>query len=272
MDHSLLPSFERPPVVETVLGVQFEEIPDLTNAQIGAFWSQLGDKWPNVCDAPKLEHVFETFGEERAWSRIGPRLKFTQDAGARLQIRNASEDRMIQVQNGRFHYNWLGQTGGEYPRYREVRPEFDQAWTGFTGYLRSIGLPEPNTNQWEVTYINHIPKGPLWDTPADWSKVLSGLLITPTVCDLTAFESLAGQWHFDIVPQRGRLHLQLLHGRPGSSDDEEILRLDLTARGPVGDEPDALGKGLDLGRKAIVSTFKAITSSAAHQNWGIHNG
>ena len=40
----------------------------------------------------------------------------------------------------------------------------------------------------------------------------------------------------------------------------------------MGDEPDALGAGLDLGRKAIVSTFSAITSKAAHENWGIHNG
>ncbi len=67
---------------------------------------------------------------------------------------------MIQVQNGRLHLNWLGR--GQYPRYATIRPEFDQALAAFTAFVADEDLGEIRANQREITYVNQIPKGPLW--------------------------------------------------------------------------------------------------------------
>ncbi len=273
MTSDSLPSFDRPPVIETVLGVQFDSIPKFTNAHLGAFWATFGDDWPYVADAPRLNRVDERFGAEQAWGRL-VELKLTQDPSSRIQIRNKDEDRMVQVQNGRIHYNWLGQQGGAYPRYREVRPAFDEIWERFKEFLRSQSLDEPRPNQWEVTYVNHMPKGTVWNDPSGWGKLLPGLAGPPRSPDVVNLESFGGEWHFEIPPRRGRLHVKVYPGKQSVSDGSEILRMDLTARGPISDESEkgvSLDTGLDLGHKAIVLTFIALTSDAAHDYWGLRN-
>jgi hypothetical protein len=61
------PSYLRPPVVETILGVQFKPLRGLQNAHLGAFWKTLGDEWPTVADAPPLEPQFERFDAGGMW-------------------------------------------------------------------------------------------------------------------------------------------------------------------------------------------------------------
>lgn len=264
--------FERPPVVETVLGVQFDKLPDFRNAHLGAFWKHLGSNWAKPSDAPLLDESFERFGEEQDWQRLQPHLRISQVPASRLQIRNAKENRMVQIQNGRLHYNWLGQGGEEYPHYSGVRPEFDGILAEFQDFVRSEDLGELVPNQWEVTYVNLILKDTVWNEPQDWAQVfvsLPGIGVPPRSVRL---ESCSGAWHFIIPPQRGRLHAQLAHGREGKEGGAELLRLTLTARGPVtqtNQEGMSLGEGLDLGRKTIVETFADITSESAHKYWGL---
>jgi uncharacterized protein (TIGR04255 family) len=269
-----LPWFDRPPVVETILGVQFDPIKGLTNAHLGSFWSQLGSVWPKVQDAPKLEPQVEEFSQEQTWAPLGARLTFSQDLSSRLQIRNQDENRMIQVQNGRFHYNWFAKSNSDYPRYNVVRPEFDLLWRRFLSFLGSENFKTPSLNQWEVTYVNQLPLGTVWNRPADWGRALPGLLGCNPAEEVARFESFGGQWHYEIPPRRGRLHVQIVHGRRADSDAKEIARMDLTARGPIPSDPvdaNALGTGLDLGRETIVRMFVALTSQAAHDFWGIHD-
>ena len=44
------PDYEHPPVVETVIGVQFDSLPELRNAHLGAFWKTVLDtgEWHNL--------------------------------------------------------------------------------------------------------------------------------------------------------------------------------------------------------------------------------
>ena len=58
----LLPKYEKPPVVETVLGLQFNPLSAFTNAHLGAFWQSLGvEAWPTVTDKPPLPRQEERF-------------------------------------------------------------------------------------------------------------------------------------------------------------------------------------------------------------------
>ena len=61
MKEEALPSFKNPPVVETVLGVQFERLAGFTNGHLGAFWKSLPDGWSQVRNANSLDPILERF-------------------------------------------------------------------------------------------------------------------------------------------------------------------------------------------------------------------
>ncbi len=263
-------SFNRPPVIETVLGVQFERLPGLTNAHLGAFWASIKEDWPRITDAPRLDDQFEEFGKRIHWAH-GIKLQVSQQILARVQIKNEAEDRMIQIQNCRLDYNWLGhRKRKEYPRYSKIKPEFEQALKQFRNFITETGMGELVPNQWEITYVNHVPKGTVWETPEEWGKVFRSLPGLAVVPGGTQLEGLGGYWHFEIIPQRGRLHVELKHGYLSSSEHEEVLIMKLTARGPIdsSDDPDAgIDKGLNLGHETIVTSFRDLTSPESHEYW-----
>src|SRR5437588_6071127 len=120
-----LPDYANPPVVEVILGVQFDRLPGLQNAHLGAFWKALNAaEWPRVADAPPLAPQFEKFAESEKWANFAMQVMVTHNLASRVQIKNKDGDRLIQIQNGRVHFNWLGQGGAAYPRYNKVREGF----------------------------------------------------------------------------------------------------------------------------------------------------
>lgn len=270
MNTAGLPDYERPPVVETILGVQFAKIRGLTNAHLGAFWQYLGrEDWPNAIDAPPVPAQFERFEKAPAWAGAGARLTLTQDLAVRIQLRNAQNNRMLQIQNGRLHLNWLGFGGDAYPRYDNVRADFEALWMRFRDFSADLSEGELRPNQWEVTYLNHILRGSVWETPADWGffRHLHGVETT----ELVEPESFSGNWQFAIPNRRGRLHVQWQHAQqPGNA--EELIRLTMTARGPLPSAPSndqTILDGLDLGRDTIVRFFRDSMSEEANQHWGL---
>jgi uncharacterized protein (TIGR04255 family) len=266
----LMPTYERPPVVETVLGVQFEMLPEFKNAHLGAFWKVLEPLgWPTIYDAPPLQLQFERFSEAGAWSKSDIELKVAQTIPSRLQIKNESGDRMIQLQNGRFHFNWLGQAGQPYPRWRQVREEFDKTLKQFLDFVSGEQLGVFQPNQWEVTYLNHIPKGSVWATPGDWA-FFNLLGNGPSMDDVVQTETFGGTWQFIIPDERGRLHVQWQHGM--RAQQEEVVILTLTARGPMPqgmNHQESILQGLDLGHKTIVRCFATIMNDSANEHWGL---
>lgn len=267
-----LPDYERPPVVETILGVQFDRLPRLKNAHLGAFWKLLDrGEWPVVADAVPLPPQFERFDPTSGWARA-IQLQLTQDPASRLQIKNRDGDRMIQVQNGRLHFNWLGKGGGPYPRYERVQSDFAPLLEQFKRFLSDESVGDFRPNQWEVTYVNDIPQGTVWSTPADWG-FFEPLAAVPTIESVAEGESFGGQWHFVIPPQRGRLHIDWEHLKSSQEDKEaaqELIRVTFTSRGPV----DRSGmttvfEGLELGRATIVRSFQRLMSEAANRYWGL---
>src|SRR5436190_21828675 len=101
--------FERPPVVETVMGMHFSPLPGFRNAHLGAFWKSLPVEWTVVVDAAALPQQVEQF--DNGLLSVGFGVMFTAQPDMRMQIRNATGTRMLQVQNGQLHYNWIGQGG-----------------------------------------------------------------------------------------------------------------------------------------------------------------
>lgn len=264
--------FQRPPVIETLLGVQFGPLPKFRNAHLGAFWKRLGPEWTTPTDAPPLAQQFERFEETQGWINPGILLQVASELPNRMQLRNQDANRMVQVQNGHLHYNWLGRHGVEYPRFKNVRPEFNRILEEFRRFVTDEGLGEIKPNQWEVTYVNRIPRGTVWNDPSDWSKLFRSLLLLPTNLSSASLESFGAEWHYEIPPQLGRLHVQIQHGRLPPPEVQEVLTLTLTARGPVemrGNRGLDLEGGLNRGHDVIVQAFKELTSDVAHEYWGL---
>jgi uncharacterized protein (TIGR04255 family) len=269
---SLPVKYERPPVVETILGIQFEPLPKLLNAHLGLFWQDLRGDWPNVREASPLQPQHEQFGDAETWSLPAIGFRAVESVASRMIVTNGASDRLIQIQNGRIHLNWLGQSGAEYPTFPRMFNEFREVVELLQRFLADRELGALRPNQWEVTYLNHIPRGTVWESPSDW-RFFELLGRTAGVPELTDFESFGGEWHFTMQRVLGRLHIQWQHGKSREAPKELVI-LTLTARGPA--MPDDSGlplaaayEGLGAGHDAIVLSFRDLMSDRANEFWGL---
>lgn len=276
MEDNPLPNYKLPPVIETVLGVQFGRIAGFTNGHLGKFWSLLDrDEWPLPVDAPRLPPQHERF-DGGTWAQMGTQISFSQDVSSRLQIKNKDRNRMIQLQSDRFHFNWLGESGEDYPRYEKVRDGFEQAWRQFVDFATQGKPNDCQANQWEVTYVNHIPEGTVWHSPSDWGQFFRLLGPSPAGVAFLDLESFTGEWRYIIPEKRGRLHVEWRRGMKKSEGkpEQSIVSLTFTARGPIQQGADVSAgilAGLDLGHEIIVRSFQRFMSNEANKVWGLDN-
>jgi uncharacterized protein (TIGR04255 family) len=267
-----LPEFNHPPVVETVLGVQFKRLEAFCAAHAGWFWKNcLDESWGTANEAQRMREIFETFGKNRRWHT--PSLEFSKIESSRLQIINDDETRMIQIQDDHFYCNWRRKADGAYPSYKTLLPEFLEKFGLFQDFLRSQNLGVAEPNQWEVTYVNHIFKGTIWSDLEDWKHVFPELPFFGANLPNQRFDSFTGVWQLELGEQQGRLYIDIDRARIGDRKGPEAIVLKFVSRGPIPQDGNAGLQGFfDVGHEAIVRTFDSITSIAAHEQWGKRNG
>lgn len=258
--------WKRPPVIEVVVGVQFDALPALTNGHLGWFWGDMHAEFPNSDDVPPIPPVVEAFGDEVS---IGfPALGFRRAAGdSRLRMTSIDGTKMIQVQNGWLVANWTRKGETEYPGFTGVKSLFDEAMRRFAAFLeeRNLGVLKPNL--WEVTYIDHLPAGTVWDTLADLPGIFPGLF-GDGQCAHGANEAVDSTWAWRLSPHPGRLRLSVQSARTNSEPSQEILLVRSIARGPLGaDNVDSLDAALNFGRSSVVETFMGLASERAKRYW-----
>jgi uncharacterized protein (TIGR04255 family) len=261
-----LPKFDAPPVVEAVLGLQFKAVPNLSAAHIGAFWNTQLRDFPRVEHAHRLDDVFEQFTGERQFKQPGINLS---DASTfpRLQFVSDDEERMIQIQDTRFIFNWRKRVG-DYPSFSELSSHFDSRFRQFADYVRSTGSGELALNQWEMTYVDHIPAGTLWQSPSDWKSIVPSI-DSPTGCKDQVLDTFRCHWALDLSGAcQGKLHIEIRHAKLLAMTGPELLVINTTARGPI---PESL-KGdyrpcFDFAHQHLVRAFDGMTSERAHEFW-----
>jgi uncharacterized protein (TIGR04255 family) len=267
-----LPEFDAPPVIETALSVQFERLQGYSTAMAGWFWKSYlarlpgGEAWTKSVDAGRLEDQFQRFGAEELWVRPGFRMGPVGEP-QRTQIIRDDDERMVQIQDSRLILNWRKKSAA-YPSFETVYGEFRETiLPTFERFVTESGLAPLEPNQWEVAYINHIPRGELWQSPQDWSRVAPGLTF-PQASAGVHNDTFSADWRYVLGENLGRLFVGVRHIKPVEGDDTQILQIQLTARGAV--DPGrglTLARGLELGHESIVRTFAAMTSSEAHRHW-----
>jgi uncharacterized protein (TIGR04255 family) len=274
-----LPDFERPPVVEVVLGVQFTELTAYRTWHAGLLWdSTFRAHFPRCVEQPPLDPLFETFGSQKPARNL---LRIQQMSGPivpRLWFVSHDESDLIQFQSDRFLHNWRRfQQDTRYPRYEPVRERFFEEISDVMSFLNNneIGLLEPN--QCEITYVNHIKLNDGGDPRLDFWRIFTFFgpfqsNTNPDSAHETQLEDGRFAIRFVIFERHNKQPLGRLHivAEPAvETDDTPIVRLSLTARGsPISPTLQGVADFLDVGRESIVRTFAAITTEEMHKIWG----
>src|SRR5579872_6078508 len=162
-----LPVFDRPPVVEAMLGLRFEPVDELNMPYLGLYWESIRKQYPSTeIKAPITEGI-----------PGAPLVEIVSTPKIRCWFIDESSSRLIQVQQDRFYYNWRKMPDSqEYPHYSpDLREKFGSEWVRFSDFLARQELPKPNVLSCEITYINHIERGEGWNDYSDLPKVFSSL-------------------------------------------------------------------------------------------------
>ncbi|MGI8728857.1 MAG: TIGR04255 family protein [Solirubrobacteraceae bacterium] len=264
-------TFERPPVNEVILSVQHDgPVIDEVGA-LADFWPTIREGFPGHQKQPPLPPVLEDFSPP-GLQAPGVVQFFTGPPQDRYWFITDDETRLIQVQPDRFAFNWRQVPGREaYPRYRELRPEFEERYRTFLDCL-TVDAPRPT---WcEITYINHVEAqsgadglhGPL-------SRILRGLNPEVTSPTLPPIEDTQLQQRFRILDTTGepigRFYLTAVPAFR-APDVVPIYVITLIARGkPADTSLEAVLGFFDFGRDLIVNGFKESTTDEMHRLWGL---
>jgi len=271
-----LPSFQKPPVVEVALSVQFDALKGLGTPQIGLLWQEFRSRLPVTEEQAPLEPQVERFGAARR-PFLGVAFQMMSKPPApRCWFLNTEGTELIQVQTDRFIHNWRkAGEGDQYPRYERLRKAFEEELGQFVKFIERENLGQFVPNQCEVSYVNHIVPGAVWKNHGDLDKAITVFQRHYSDNFLGAAEEANTNLQFVISGATGepigRLHVS---ASPvfGVKDDLPMLHLSLTARGrPEKEGIDGVMKFLDLGRNWVVRGFKSITTPEMHREWRIQN-
>lgn len=257
-------SYERPPLVEVVLGVQFRPLGGLTGFALAPLRELWRSTHPTVQYRPPLAPIAETPGGQRT-----PAIRVTRDGAeaARYWFLSESGHDLIQVQSDRLIVNWRRQGGSaEYPRYSRMRAQLAQRLHDLSELVTREGLGSVDIDQAELNYINVVG-----DARGALDQVLKAVEPVPGH-HLGAPEQarLSMVYRIDDLGRRPvRLYLGAEPGVDPVSGAPASL-LTVTVRGAL--EPGTLDEALsfmDLAHSHAVRSFSELTTEPMQAMWGL---
>jgi uncharacterized protein (TIGR04255 family) len=252
-----LPSYKKPPVNEVVCGLRFETPHKLLIPHIGFLWEQLRTDYPNIQHAPPIVSAKGELLIDQAIGMPLPRVWFI----------NKTDDQLIQFQGDRFYFNWRRRQS-DYPRYNHVITHFEKARNAIEKMFSKFELGELKPIEYELNYINHIPKGQGWDNIDDLPKIFSDFAWKPTKERfLPNPESITWQTVFPLPNKQGHLIVSLKQATR-TEDKVPLLVLELKTLGIVDSKnKDAVREFFDLSHEWIVRGFTDLTTLKIQKIW-----
>jgi len=263
---SKLPDFSKPPVIETVFGLQFEPLAGLNTPRIGAFWSKHRNQYPDTEEKPPLPPVVERYKD----GDVQPAALMSLDVipTPRVFLIDESGNWVMQLQKDRFLHNWRKVNDEDrYPRHRATSQRFFTMWASFQEFCEQERIGPASITQAELTYINHIPKGEGWSNFSAISELFPDLNWRKNRDFLPDPDVMGWQLRFSLPERQGRLYVTLKHGTR-NRDKKELFLCELTVRGaPSADI--ALAEWFDIAREWIVRGFCDLTGRRVQEEyWG----
>ncbi|MBS1992319.1 MAG: TIGR04255 family protein [Cyanobacteria bacterium SZAS LIN-3] len=272
------PKFNNPPLIETVLGVQFNPLPGFQLTHFGQFQTASDRKFAAIEQHPPLPRQIEERddkgGDPQIIFQMFPNLMM---ANPRVWYRHPPRDNgehLLQLQSDRLIVNWRrlpnAPSGHKYPSFSASRAEFAEYYSLFQDFVNSSAIGSLIPDQCEVCYVNQIDTT-LFSSPGEaFSSVFDSPLPHKQPLhiegDLENQNLNASYWCGKL---KGRLFIDAAIMK-SSETGKPVVTLRLTARGaPAGKSKEDVLDWLDLGHYYITNTFKDITSPAMHKVWEI---
>jgi uncharacterized protein (TIGR04255 family) len=267
-----LPDFDRPPVNEVILSIQFAALEKMKSAHIGLLWARFRAQYPDAREQGTINAVFETFGTPSQPERIRFE-QFLSPPMPRYWFEKSGTPDLLQVQQDRIIHNWRKHEDQPiYPRYETLRDRFNTEVNQFVSFLDDEKIGELRPNQCEVTYTNIIElpgSERVHDRLEKITTLWTGHLSEKLDAEL---EDASAQLRFKLLEAGkpvGRVHISFQPAVLQSDPSKEVIKLDITARGrPKHETRESAFDFLDLGRRAVVKTFAAVTTPSMHSMWG----
>lgn len=265
---SALPKFQRPPVSEVALAVQFTPLKEWRSPHAGIYWGRIQGNYPKTESHPPLPPQIEKFDAEFPGA---PQFHMEIVSPERMRFWFLSEPPtyLIQVQSDRFIVNWRKLKDTEkYPEYSNtLRSRFKEEWQEFCQFLTDQKISVADVKQCELTYVNTISRGDGWNDSAEAMKLLRRWWHEENGDFLPQPESLAISASFQMPEQRGRLHFTV-QSVFSPLEQKDALQLQLVARGkPASSQMEDVLAWMDLAHEWIVQGFVDLTSPLAHKLW-----
>lgn len=178
---------------------------------------------------------------------------------------NAQNTKLIQLQDGRFLFNWRRNEGTEiaYPKFEAVFQEFVLQWKTFLA-LANESEVEISQTQFELTYMDHILlsdfDGKSWALPKIFSFFAKNPL-GPNIDDANFSISLP------VEDLSGHLHLAG-HGGIRNSDRKPVVILETTVRGNTSKIAHDIESWFDKAHRTIYGAFMDSITPDAKAIWG----
>jgi uncharacterized protein (TIGR04255 family) len=254
------PKFGLPPVIETVIGVSFNNLASWQIPHFGLFWETVRDEYDQFSVQPPLPDEFEV----PAGSPPAPIMIDFGRPQQRCWFFNEKLGWLLQVQQTRFLSNWRHVPGASYPNYSNFIKRFSNGWDRFQDFLAKEKIEQPQLLKAEVSYVNHIDFEVNYERIRDTFPALSGFKKGEFLDMPIGF---ALNTVYAIADQQGRLHIS---GQPviRHTDMREVIQLSVTAKTQIASNtPEAMREAIDLGHEWVVRGFTDFTSPEMHALW-----
>lgn len=257
-----LPKFNKPPVIETILGVDFDPISDFQAPYYGLFLLEVKDTYKNFVELPPIDSQVERFEGD---SVPIASFRFGYRPDIRCLFLDKTEKWRLQVQNNKFLSNWAKSlTTSKYPNYELTSNKFKTNWNKFLTFLKKNNLNTPVVQQCEVSYLNHIEFGnirnlseifPFWNQQSKSNDFLPEA------------EATSARMIYRIPNNRGRLRVDITPNIR-HIDSKKIISLSLTAKVfPKSSGIKDVVEAMNIGHEWVVRGFTDLTSDKMHKIW-----
>ena len=249
--------YENPPINEIVFDILFDSIKGLRTGHFGILWQKFRPDFSETEDqnlvAPVPTEDFETSDKLPL-----PRVWFI----------HKNENEVVQVQRNRFVHNWRKkQPDDEYPGYQKVIENFERYLSRFQEFLAEENLENLVGKQYELTYIDLIPKGQGWEDLGDLEKVFPNLLsLTRQNIPSTDVRGINWQTILGLPNDLGQLRL-LIRNAQRISDDHPLIHIVFKAFSNHPHEP--MRDWFDAVHDTIIQLFLNLVSNEIQEKfWG----
>lgn len=234
--------FKKPPVIEVVFGVLFNDLPKFKAPHSGLFWSMVRDRFPIVEERMPVGPAVEPKLGEQAQMQV---QLLTIPPLPRVWLQSGDQRNLIQLQRDRFLYNWKRASGSdEYPSYDRVVDEFDGFYNLFRKFVRDEQLGEFAPRQYELVYVNHIGPGNGLDLVGPEGILVDHLRDQGRTRFLPEANNFNWRTVYSLPDEQGRLHVSAQTGtHTVNGSVESVVRLEMLARGFPSDASDDARRG-----------------------------